>query len=196
MAKKTTNSPKRLGSISAASPYAYKHLLSDPAFLKVKQRAQRVPGITLTSIDFAKNEVRFGVNSVSRPGLQHNIVVVFNAVDGDIVDRTSTSNVAALLRRVGIRVYCSCEAWWYWGYQYKSERRAYNAYKLGPAYPKVRNPHLQGFVCKHLWVTLGVLASGTVMNSIAKKLKDYVSEQQLEAVQDALSKLSNLKILK
>lgn len=350
MAKKVSARPKRLGAPGATpSPYAYKHLLSDSAFLKVKQRAQQVQGISLSSIDFANNEVRFKVNSVSRPGLQHNVVVVFNPVDGDVVERMGVGNVAAMLRRVGIRVYCSCEAWWYWGYQYKSERRSYNAYKLGPSFPKVRNPHLQGFVCfaagtkvlteegyrsietievgdrvythkgrlrpvvavgghvaptvgeleyggdgtsvictpghrffctheivqedggvsyspvekwpvgalkrgdclvrmgvaeggaavtpegyivekvwrftpdvaccmpvynltveedesyiledglvtsncKHLWATLGVLASGTIMNSVAKKMKNYVSEQQLEAVSDALKKLK-LKII-
>lgn len=131
----------------APSPYNYKHLMSDPGFLKVKARAQKVQGIDLVAIDFAKNEVRFQVNSVSRPGLRHNIVVQFNSVPAKTVMDRGTHGLATLLRQVGVRVFCSCEAWWYWGFQYKSERRDYNAYKFGLAYPKVRNPKLKGYTC-------------------------------------------------
>lgn len=179
----------------APSPYNYKHLMSDPGFLKVKARAQKVQGIDLVAIDFAKNEVRFQVNSVSRPGLRHNIVVQFNSVPAKTVMDRGTHGLATLLRQVGVRVFCSCEAWWYWGFQYKSERRDYNAYKFGLAYPKVRNPKLKGFICKHCHCVLGVLASGTIMNSIAKKMRDYVSEEQLHQVQDALSRIKDLKKL-
>lgn len=177
------------------SPYAYRHLMSEKDFLRVKARAQRVQGIDLASIDFANNEVRFLVNSVSRPGLKHTVVIRFNSLDGNIVSKLSTHGVAALLRRVGIRVFCSCEAWMYWGFQYKSERREYGAFRLGVKYPKVRNPYLRGFVCKHVYSVLGVLASGTIMNNIAKKLKDYLSEQQTAQIRDALSKLQHLKLV-
>lgn len=169
------------------SPYNYKKLMSEKSFLQVQRRAKRVQGIDLVSIDFAGRELRFLVNSVSRRGLRHTVIVQFNDISDDVVDKIGTLDLARLLRLLGLRVYCSCEAWLYWGYQYKSERQHYAAFRMGVRFPKVRNPLLQGYLCKHTYAVLSVLSSGTLMNSISRKLKDYVSRERLERTQEVIS---------
>lgn len=177
------------------SSYGYKRLMSEKDFLKVRRRAQRVQGIDLVSIDFAGYEVRFLVNSVSRPGLRHTVVIQFNEIPAETVVRSRTHDLAALMRATGLKIYCSCEAFLFWGYQYKAEHNNYAAFDMRVAYPHVRNPKLQGYCCKHLYAVLGVLASGTIMNSLAKKLKDYVSREQLDGIQRTVSdSLGSLKV--
>lgn len=169
------------------SPYTYKKLMSETEFLKVKRRSMMVQGIDLTSIDFADNELRFLVNSVTTKGKRYTVVVRFNEIPEELVLGEGTHSLARILRQTGIKISCSCPANLFWGFQYKAERYNYAAFHIGVRYPHVRNPKLLGYTCKHVRAVLGVLASGTIMNSIAKKMKDWVSREHLDKVQKTLA---------
>lgn len=98
------------------SPYSYRQLMSEKSFLKVAQRASRVQGFSLLSVDYLADdtgiELRYLVNSVERPGVKYNVVLrIDNLAPSSIVSHT-TNQVAALLRMSGIKVYCSCPAFY------------------------------------------------------------------------------------
>lgn len=59
--------------------------LSERDFLKVAKRANMVQGWSLSSIDFAGNELRFLVNSVTRPGIKYTIIVQVNPIDKSVM---------------------------------------------------------------------------------------------------------------
>lgn len=184
-------------STAKPSPYSYKQLMSEKSFLKVASRAARVQGFSLLSVDYLADstgiELRYLVNSVERPGVKYNVVLRIDSLSPDSLVSRPTSQVATLLRMSGIKVYCSCPAFLYWGYQYKAEHRNYAAFKLGVRYPKIRNPHLQGFICKHTYACLSVTSA--MWGKYAKMLKDHISESRAAEVQDSLQRaLKQIKL--
>jgi hypothetical protein len=67
------------------------------------------------------------------------------------------SKLLPLLREAlkgDILVHCSCPAFKWWGYAYIASERKYKIGRSQKIYPHVRNPHLKGTVCKHLYNVL------------------------------------------
>ena len=67
-----------------------------------------------------------------------------------------------------LKVSCSCKAFQYWGYEYILTQLDANYYDRdsGHIFPKVRNPKLEGTICKHLYIALSAL--GNVTYQVAK----------------------------
>lgn len=197
VSRRLSRTGSRGGKSTKPSPYSYRQLMSEKSFLKVAQRASRVQGFSLLSVDYLADdtgiELRYLVNSVERPGVKYNVVLrIDNLAPSSIVSHT-TNQVAALLRMSGIKVYCSCPAFLYWGYQYKAEYKNYAAFKLGVRYPHVRNPYLRGFVCKHVYACLSITSA--MWGKYAKMLRDHISEARAIEVQDSLRRaLKQLKL--
>lgn len=73
----------------------------------------------------------------------------------------SKLSLASLLNLVimhgKLRIYCSCPAWLYSGNKYMATQLDYAYYQDEHRFPKIRNPHLKGTVCKHAWLALKAL---------------------------------------
>lgn len=76
--------------------------------------------------------------------------------------------VIGLLQTGDLMVHCDDPSWKYWGYQYIGTRRGYSM-KKERRFPKIRNPRLEGSVCKHLFAVLDVLPFHT--NQIIRDMR-------------------------
>jgi len=88
----------------------------------------------------------FAENRKSRPGKP--LEVVRKSVAGDL------------------KLFCNCPAFLYWGYKYIAWKRDYGL-RQELRMPSIRNPRLQGSICKHLEEVLKVLPfnSGRITKS-------------------------------
>ena len=80
------------------------------------------------------------------------------------------------IKRVHIKVSCSCPASLYWGPDYILGLNKYDA-KYGrqePRAPRIRNPKQYGSMCKHLHAVMKVLPFYT--STVAKWLKDFYAD--------------------
>lgn len=131
---------------SKLSTTTYKKILSETEFLKVKKRSMMVNGIDLISIDAAANELRFQCNSVTTPGKKYTVILQFNPLSPDLIVNKRT-NLNKLLLDSGIKLYCSCAAFYYF-FQYVAVKYNYAAFGSWKVpYPKIRNPKLRGYSC-------------------------------------------------
>lgn len=166
----------------------YRDLLSEKAFLRVKERADKLGGVNLVSIDFNDFELRFRMRSADKPNVYYTELVRFSDLSADTVIKSGGS-LGQVLRNAGIKVYCSCPAFEYW-YAYKAYRGGYGIYSEG-RYPKIRNPRLQGYICKHLYAVLRIYPFWS--QRIAKEFRlHYTDKQQKEianAIEDALRRM-------
>lgn len=132
---------------SKLSTTTYKKILSETEFLKVKKRSMMVNGIDLISIDAAANELRFQCNSVTTPGKKYTVILQFNPLSPDLIVNKRT-NLNKLLLDSGIKVFCQCSSWLYYGFQYIAVKKGYAAFgSWKVSYPKIRNPKLRGYSC-------------------------------------------------
>ena len=191
--KYSSSSPSHSSSVMKTKPSSlnYKKFLSERDFLKVAKRASMVQGWSLSSIDFAGNELRFLVNSVTRPGIKYTIIVQVNPIDKSVmIDKKA--KLYKILQDAGLKIFCSCPAWGYFGYSYKAWRQGYGIFPE-TRYPHIRNPHLRGFVCKHLHYVMRLWPF--LSRQIAKQFRDYWTKEQLEQIDDAIEyALKGIKI--
>ena len=182
---KSTNS--RMRDETKPSSVTYKKILSETEFLKVKQRSLKVNGIDLISIDAAGNELRFQVNFATTPGKKYTAIIQFNPISPTLIVDKKT-NLNKLLKESGIKIYCSCPAHTFWGFQYLAVRKGYAAFgSLKVAYPKIRNPRLRGYSCKHIRAICMALPFWAT--SISKYLRKYWTEniEQMKKITDAIA---------
>lgn len=131
------------------------------------ERSKKVPycryiGITQDGI------IYFNVRSSTGRGYY---TVKFKLVDYDEVknDETLTPQEKIRLCLDGdIKVYCSCPAYRYWGYEYINTQLDSNEGDPQERYPRVRNPHLTGVLCKHIYKAFSILPM--MWNSIASDI--------------------------
>lgn len=164
------------------STYTYKSLLAERSFLKVQERARLVTGINLISIDYVDNTIRFQCNSVSTPGKTYSVLIQLSSLGPEEVI-SAGSSLATVLRDARIKVYCSCPAFIYWGFKWKAWSLGYGLFSE-TRFPKVRNPGVRGFVCKHLYACL--LAYPFWVPDIGKKLRVHYTSDQQAQISDAL----------
>lgn len=172
---------------SKLSTTTYKKILSETEFLKVKKRSMMVNGIDLISIDAAANELRFQCNSVTTPGKKYTVILQFNPLSPDLIVNKRT-NLNKLLLDSGIKVYCGCSSFLFWGFQYIAVKKGYAAFGSWKVpYPKIRNPKLRGLSCKHIRSICMALPFWAP--SISKFLRKYWSDNmdQVQEVADAIS---------
>lgn len=201
MAKKV-NKPVKLSSIkvkgNAPSPsqerrgstpfkpsrVTYKDILSSTTFLKVKQRSLKITGIDIASIDFSNYEIRFMCNSATIKGKKYTVILQLNPIDPSVLIDKRT-NIRNVFQQAGLRIYCSCPAHLYWGFQYRACRYDYAVFpKWKVSYPDIRNPKLLGVSCKH--VRAVAMAFPFLIPDIAKHFKDFYTKEQLQAIGDSL----------
>lgn len=166
------------------SKVTYKDILASTTFLKVKQRSLKINGIDITSIDFSSFEIRFICNSATIKGKKYTVILQLNPIDPKVIIDKKT-NIRNVFQQAGMKIWCSCPAHLYWGFQYRACRYDYAAfpgYKV--PYPYVRNPKLLGVSCKH--VRAVAMAFPFLINDIAKQFKNFYTQEQLKAIGDSL----------
>ena len=135
--------------------YGYKNLLSYPQFLKVKQRAKAlVTGTDLLAIDYKDRRLIFKTKSGSRNGIIHTQTIEISDLTlENLYEGFKYANVEDLIRKSGLRVHCTCEAFTYWGFKYVAWKKGYGLVRESRP-PTVRNPYQVESVCKHLYLVL------------------------------------------
>lgn len=109
----------------------------------------------------------------------------FDAYDIDVYDNRAklVKDLKQYFRTVlsegDVQVSCDCPAYLYWGYKYQAQQMDYNT-RQGKDVPPpvVRNPGLQGSVCKHLATTLGYMATSPTREIVIEYLVDTFLSQQ------------------
>lgn len=70
-----------------------------------------------------------------------------------------------------LKISCTCPAYIYWGYKYILTQLDTNAIDPEHRFPRVKNPRLQGVMCKHCYVALNIFPMSwtSIASDIDKK---------------------------
>lgn len=137
------------------------------------QRAKKIPYTRYreTTADYV---VHFDAKSVSSPGTYDVDIRLDEYKDiADEPDLTTREKVRLALRG-DVSIRCSCPAFKYWGYDYITTQLGSKLGDPENRYPHIRNPRLEGVLCKHAYATLKVLPLNWM--KIAKDLSKYEQE--------------------
>lgn len=139
--------------------YGYHDLLTEKEFLRVRLRAKALPSGShikeiLVNEDDNYPTVVFKTESATTPGLIWTQRLVLK--DAGLLDNDMNAfKLRNAIKDSFLEIHCDCPAFLYWGYQYKAWTRGYGI-EVETRFPKIRNPHLQGYVCKHLYNVLEI----------------------------------------
>lgn len=137
----------------------YRDLRRDaPNYLRIRDKSKQTPGSKYHKID-KDNIMYFTTPSHTIPGVVYTQRVKLLDLDKLIEKYKGEKKPLDIVRMAlegNIQVHCTDPSWKYWGFQYIGTTRDY-ALEKEPRYPKVRNPNLQGSVCKHLDNVLYIL---------------------------------------
>lgn len=112
--------------------------------------------------------VHFDVRSSSGSG--HYDVAIQMVEYADIAndeDLTVQEKVRLALQG-DLKVYCSCPAYRYWGFEYINSQLGSNAGDDQKRFPHIRNPKLEGILCKHAYRAMTVFPM--IWNTIASDI--------------------------
>lgn len=142
---------------------------------KTKKRAKRLGthyrGITKTSIVkfFVESETTKGVTWWRNYARINDLSIIKSLTEID--HETLKEKILDLIKESDIDLVCGCPSSTYWGYRFiRSKVDSVIGWKEH-RYPKVRNPDLQGFCCKHEAKTLYMLPY--VAEDIAKDIRNW-----------------------
>jgi len=175
--------PCRQKTIVSPSPFyefnSRQFLSGVTAFLKTRERAKYIYayylGVTKRGI------VHFRTNSATTPGLywrqRLELLDLNEAMRLQSRDKLMTNVDVVNLSVFGdIKFHCDCPAFKYYGFQYMATELDY-ALVPESRPPTIRNPNLEGCVCKHLYQVLQrlpmhitVIARDMVSNGLLNKL--------------------------
>lgn len=102
--------------------------------------------------------------------LRHQVLVDFSNFGVALV--TPAKNPATTLKTMidgPIKIECDCEHWRY-TYRYVATVGKFNAGRAETAFPKIKNPQLQGIACKHVLRVMQVVAQSPAFGGFAKKM--------------------------
>ena len=109
------------------------------------------------------------VNSSTGSG-SYNILIELSELPSLLGDKDLTMKEIVRLSLAGdIKISCSCPAFRYWGYEYITTQLDSHADNPQYIYPMVRNPKLEGIMCKHCYKA--VKSFGKYWASIAKDIE-------------------------
>lgn len=82
----------------------------------------------------------------------------------------STKEKVRLAISGDLSVHCDCPAFKYWGYEYIVTQLGTNSHTDQGIYPEVRNPRLEGILCKHCYRALKIF--GKYWSKISKDIEE------------------------
>jgi hypothetical protein len=161
--------------------YGQKVLISETEFLRVKQRSRLLPSGShikevLLNSDINPPEIIFKTESGTTRGLIWTQKLMLKDLVLALENDTSPLKLRDLIRDSHLGIHCDCPAFLYWGYKYKAWTRGYGM-EVETRFPKIRNPLLQGYLCKHLYNVLEVYPF--ILNTLQMKLKYLLKDTPL-----------------
>ena len=120
------------------------------------ERSKKVPSVSYIGIteDYTVLEK---ARSATTPGVTYDIRIKLLDYP-EIADEEDLSvrDKVRLAIAGNLQVSCSCPAFKWWGYEYISTQLGIKDVEPQAIYPHIRNPKLEGVVCKHLYKALQV----------------------------------------
>lgn len=120
------------------------------------ERSKKVPSVSYIGIteDYTVLEK---ARSATTPGVTYDIRIKLLDYP-EIADEEDLSvrDKVRLAIAGNLHVSCSCPAFKWWGYEYISTQLGIKDGEPQAIYPHIRNPKLEGVVCKHLYKALQV----------------------------------------
>ena len=157
--------------------FTYKQLMSHKDFLKVQARARTLmkDGTDLVAIDYKDRTLYFKTRSATdRRIIWTQKIQITDASLENILSQKTFKNIEDLIKNSGLKLYCSCPAWLYWGFKFVGWRKGYGLereYRV----PRVRNPHQVSSVCKHMYLVLQLYPFWS--KSLASKFKKWADSK-------------------
>lgn len=128
-----------------------------PDYLNIRDKSKDTPGSDYIGIE--GDVVSFETPSHTDPGKKYTQTIKLLELF-PLIKKYSGSKKSIVIVRMAIEgqieVHCTDPSWKYWGFQHIGTRKNY-AIEPEPRRPDVRNPNMQGSVCKHLDNVLYVL---------------------------------------
>lgn len=137
-----------------------------------KARKARAKNLTTRyrGVTHARGWIAFETSSQYTPGKKYTQYIKLNeAKDMKYFKEFKKSDIIRLFLTGDLSVYCNCPDFKYFGFKYMGTQMGYSIFKEN-RFPKIRNPKLEGTVCKHLICVLSVLNNNWM--SIAKDMKN------------------------
>lgn len=85
--------------------------------------------------------------------------------------------VASTPRNSDVKVWCTCQAWQYWGAAYNATDKKYNLDKIEKIEPNVRDPNREYLVCKHVHAALRYIQRDSFKVLMTRFIGKYVNKQ-------------------
>lgn len=131
----------------------YRDLISNKTFLDVRRRANNIGEVDLfEKVNYRERRLTFHVPSETGVG-SYRASIIVDSLDRRSAKELRPSVVNGIIRNSNLLVYCTCPAFKYWGFKFIGTLEQYG---INPEtrYPDIRNPRLEGKVCKHLYRAL------------------------------------------
>lgn len=165
-----------------------KEILKEADYAR-KQRAKKLT-TKYAGVTNANGWIKFVTNSQYTPGIKYTqYIKLAEAGDMKYFKEFNKKDIIRLFLSGDLKVHCTCPDFRY--------RQKYMAYNLGygifkeTRFPKIRNPRLEGSVCKHLICVLSVV--GTNWTSIAKDMKKTKFFKRKYEDEEYMKELDNKK---
>ncbi|MBQ2639173.1 MAG: hypothetical protein IJF92_00185 [Bacilli bacterium] len=139
--------------------------------------AARADFITPKYIGLSKTGIfHFKTNSQSRPGYSwYQTIEIKNLRTlAQSVDNITPDLIRKWFEIADVNLYCSCESYLYWAFQFMGTQRDYNDPKQPETRaPKRNNTKLAGGLCKHLTAIAEHLEAGEYYEQMAKDVTNW-----------------------
>lgn len=134
------------------------------------KRLERAKSLTSEFVGMDRRGfIKFRTHSQTTKGLNYiQTVKLVDVKDISHFEHYKLKDVIRLMMAGDIAVHCTCKDFRYSGYKYMAWQMGYGV-KSENRFPKIRNPNLEGTVCKHLYSALSVYMLN--FSSIYKKAK-------------------------
>lgn len=124
---------------------------ADDGFLNIRGKSKQTPGTYYKGI--TKDGLVYFLTpshkNKSRSYIQTIELLDFEKYITEFKDQLQPIEIVRKILAGNIKVHCTDPSWLYWGFQYKGTMKGYARFPERRM-PKIRNPKVQGSVCKHI----------------------------------------------
>ncbi len=113
-------------------------------------RSKQIKGSYYQGVLGTKGWVKFKTDSQYTPGKQYTqYIKLLDIKDLPYMEDISHKDIIRLMLQGDISVHCSCPDFLFRGFKYMGHNLGYGIYRE-TRFPRIRNPQLEGTICKHL----------------------------------------------
>lgn len=141
----------------------------------------QLSGTFIEQVYYSKKDVMFKTRSGTDPRVFWYQTIRIEDLR-DLEDIVTTKNLDEIIRKSSIKIHCTCYAFHYWGFKYKAWVGGYGLEKELHA-PRIRNPHMHGVACKHLYQV--ALVYPFLSKQLAAKMRRFYSKAEIKMQLDS-----------